>query len=167
MEQKRFDKKNLLVIAAVLVLIAVVAVVAATQKRELNPTLGTLAADSAAAPAATDAAAPAEAYLVVTVAGEMYDPIPLQGEESYTITRDNKVNVIAVTPGSVTMHSASCDNQDCVKQGTVTLDNREMRVLQNAIICLPNEVVLEIYTHEEIEALLLPKAGDAGEGSNE
>ena len=199
MEQKRFDKKNLLVLGAVIVLIVIVAVIAATQKRELNPTLGPLEADATAAPVVTEAASavpdttaapeaneapesteapasteepaaakePAQAYLVVSVAGAMYEPIPLYEEGRYTVKRGDLVNTIEVTPDSIKMHASSCDNQDCVEQGVVSLENRSKRVLQNMIICLPNEVVLELYTPEEIAALLLSMAGYTGEEGNE
>lgn len=199
MEQKRLDKRNLLVLGAVIVLIVIVAVIAATQKRELNPTLGPLEADATAAPVVTEAAAPvlettaapeatkapesteapasteetaaanapAQAYLVVSVAGAMYEPIPLYEEGRYTVKRGDLVNTIEVTPDSIKMHASSCDNQDCVEQGVVSLENRSKRVLQNMIICLPNEVVLELYTPEEIAALLLSMAGYTGEEGNE
>ena len=184
MEQKRLDKRNLIVLAGVVLLIALVAVIAAMQKRELNPTLGTLTADATATPvvtrvpeaptAAPDAVEapeatrePAKAYLVVTVAGAMYEPIPLYQEERYSIRRGDMVNVIEVTPDSIRMHESSCDNQDCVEQGVVSLDNRQKRVLQNMIICLPNEVVLELYTTEELAQLMLSMLDYTGEETNE
>lgn len=197
MEQKRLVKKNLIVIAALIALIALVAVVAALLKPELNPTLGTLTADPTAvpvamqtatavpevtavpeateAPSATAAAEassettrePAKGFLVVQVAGAMYEPIPLYEAGRYTITRGDLVNTIEVTPDSIRMHESSCDNQDCVEQGTVTLENKSKRVLQNMIICLPNEVVLELYTPEELTQLLLSLAGYTGEETNE
>lgn len=199
MEQKRLDKRNLLVLGAVIVLIVIVAVIAATQKRELNPTLGPLEADATDAPVVTEAASavpettaapeateapestevpasteepaaakePAQAYLVVSVAGAMYEPIPLYEEGRYTVKRGDLVNTIEVTPDSIKMHASSCDNQDCVEQGVVSLENRSKRVLQNMIICLPNEVVLELYTPEELTALLLEMAGYTGEEADE
>ena len=178
MEKKSSISRNLLVIIIVVVLIAAAAVVAATQKRELNPTLGTLEADATATPVTEEATElpqataetevqPANAYLVVTVAGLMYEPIPLYEEGRYTITRGDLVNTIQVTPDSIMMYESSCDNQDCVEQGVVSLENRSKRVLQNMIICLPNEVVLELYTPEELASLLLSMAGYTGEEGNE
>ncbi len=169
MEQKRFDKKNLLVIGLILALIAAVALIAATQTRRIDPTLGELAADPTAAPADEASAEPEAptAFLVVSVAGQMYEPIPLREEGRYTVTRGDMVNVIAVTADSVTMHSSTCDNQDCVLQGVVSLNNRDGRVLKNMILCLPNEVVLELYTPEEMAALLLDMAGITEENANE
>ena len=193
--QKRFDKKNLIVIAALVLLVAAVALVAMLLKPELNPTLGTLEADPTATPVVTeapsateapaaDAAATeapaaettanegldslnAEAYLVVSVAGMMYEPIPLVEEGRYSIRRGDLVNVIEVTPTSIKMHESSCDNQDCVEQGVVSLENKDTRVLQNMVICLPNEVVLQLYTPEELTALLLEMAGYTGEETDE
>ena len=199
MEQKRFDKKNLIVIAALLLLIALVAVAAAVLRPKMNPTLGALEADPTATPVVTDvpaatedatpeataepeatevpaaakstaeavSAKSAEAYLVVSVAGMMYEPIPLTEEGRYSIRRGDLVNVIEVTPTSIKMHESSCDNQDCVEQGVVSLENRSKRVLQNMIICLPNEVVLELYTTEELAELLLSMVETTGEESNE
>ncbi len=193
--QKRFDKKNLIVIAALVLLVAAVALVAMLLKPELNPTLGTLEADPTATPVVTeapsateapaaDAAATeapaaettdtegldslnADAYLVVSVAGMMYEPIPLVEEGRYSIRRGDLVNVIEVTPTSIKMHESSCDNQDCVEQGTVSLENYKQRVLQNMIICLPNEVVLELYTTEELAQLMLSMLDYTGEEANE
>lgn len=101
--------------------------------------------------AATEAAQePAKAYLVVTAAGAVYEPIPLAQTGRITLRRGDLVNVIEVTPTSIRMAESTCDNQDCVEQGEVTLDNKHKRVLQNMIICLPNDVALELYTYEEL-----------------
>ncbi len=172
MEKKFAISRNLLVIVAVIVLIAVVAVIASTQKRELNPTLGALEPDATATPVTGETAEGAvreatEAYLVITVAGEMYEPIPLEESARYSITRGENVNVVEVTQDSVWMASSTCDNQDCVEQGTVSLENRDGRVLKNMVICMPNDVTLELYTAEEITALLLDMAGYTGEEGNE
>jgi ribosomal subunit interface protein len=63
---------------------------------------------------------------------------------------ENTTNTVHVTPDSVWMEHSTCDNQDCVDQGTVSLDNMDKRVLYNMIICLPNEVVLELHTPETL-----------------
>jgi len=61
-------------------------------------------------------------------------------------------NIVALTPQGAFMQSSTCDNQDCVHQGVVTLENKSQRVLQNMILCLPNEVVIELYSAQELEA---------------
>lgn len=101
-------------------------------------------------PAETEAAELPQAFLVVTVGNAIYEPIPLKESGRYTIRRGDFVNTIEVTPDSIRMAESSCDNQDCVEQGLVSLENRSSRVLQNMIICLPNEVVLELYTYDEV-----------------
>lgn len=170
MEQKRLDRRNLLVLIAAIAVIALVGIFSAMQKNKLDPTLGELTADPTSAPAETlKTAEPAarnvvKAYLVVTVAGQMYEPIPLIEPGRYTIRQgESMINVIDVTADSICMHSSSCDNQDCVEQGVVSLENRSKRVLQNMVICLPNQVTLELYTAEEITQLLLSMAGYTGE----
>ncbi len=158
LERRKLDIRNIAVIAVVLVLVLGVAVFAATRTRTLEPTAGTLAADPTSAPAADGAdtpRAPAAAYLVVTVNGNMYEPIPLDEEARYTVRQGEKVNTIAVTPDSICMAESTCDNQDCVLQGVVDLENRENRVLKNMILCLPHEIVLELYTAEELTDMLL------------
>lgn len=91
-------------------------------------------------------------YLVLTMGDTRYKPLPLYKETTYRLRQpDGKENVFHVTRDSVYMESANCDNQNCIHQGTVTLDNREARVLGNMIICLPNKVVLELITPKEAE----------------
>ena len=110
--------------------------------------------ETTAAPETDEAAAetPAvEAYLVISVQGAIYEPLPLGGEGVFTIKQDeNTSNTVHVTPTSVWMEHSSCDNQDCVDQGTVSLENIDSRVLYNMIICLPNQVVLELHTAETL-----------------
>ena len=106
---------------------------------------------------------PAKAYLLVTVAGTVYEPIPLYEAGRYTIRRGEYVNVIEVTEDSVRMAESTCANQDCVEQGLVTLDNRADRVLRNMIICLPNDVGVELYTYEEILEVVAGYAGGQAE----
>ena len=104
--------------------------------------------------AEADAQTPVRAYLLVTVADSIYQPIPLTEPGRYTVRRGECINVIEVTEDSVRMAESTCDNQDCIYQGTVTLENKDSRVLQNMILCLPNEVILELYTYDELKAVL-------------
>lgn len=62
-------------------------------------------------------------------------------------------NIIAFTPDSVYMKESTCENQDCVMQGVVTLENRASRVLKNSILCLPNDVIIELYSAEEMKEM--------------
>lgn len=101
------------------------------------------------------AATPARGYVLVSTATDVrWLPLPESGEETIAVrqTRDGKEleNVLHLTPDGVYMESSTCEGQDCVKQGEITLENRHERVLQNFIICLPQQVTLELYTPEEI-----------------
>ncbi|MBE5803505.1 MAG: hypothetical protein E7316_03235 [Clostridiales bacterium] len=106
-------------------------------------------------PAATDAPAPA-AYLLVTVGDVTYQPLPLQGEGEFSLTQGDtgRVNVVHVTRDSIWMAESTCDNQDCVEQGVVSLETMDNRVLGNMIICLPHRVTLQLYSAQEMDALL-------------
>lgn len=100
---------------------------------------------------------------VITATQTGWLPLPTEGESTIPlrqVTEDGKLveNVIHLTPRGVYMESATCDNQDCVHQGEVTLENKADRALENMIICLPNQVCLELYS---IEELLGPSEGAA------
>ncbi len=102
---------------------------------------------------------PAAGYVRVT-AGNEARWFALPEEEPYNITIKQKgaddaehVNVIHFTPEGVSMESSTCDNQDCVEQGEATLQNKDVRVLANWIICLPNQVSIELFTPEEVRQL--------------
>ena len=95
---------------------------------------------------------------VVSPTIEGWLPLPEEEDYVYPLRQaggDGRelVNVIHVTPSGVYMESANCENQDCVLQGEVTLDNKGSRTLENMIICLPHQVVLELYSTEELLAL--------------
>ena len=107
-----------------------------------------------AEPAATPR--PARAYVLVSTATQMgFLPLPDGGEYSYHLEQilpdgTPAENVIHLTPDGVWMEESTCENHDCIDQGHVTLDNRADRVLGNMIICLPNQVTLQLLTPEEI-----------------
>ena len=42
------------------------------------------------------------------------------------------------------MEYSTCENQDCIGEGTITLDNYNDRILGTWIICLPNQVTIEM-----------------------
>ncbi len=80
--------------------------------------------------------------------------LPSAGEQTIVIRQgegaDAMENVLRLTPDGVAVVSANCDNQDCVEQGTVTLDNKDARALGSMIICLPHQVSVELYAAEEL-----------------
>ncbi len=158
MKQKRVRMLNILVIIAVIAVIAGVMVASEVIDRRVVPNAGKLEAEQTSEPSAAPdtgdvpaaTAEPAKAYLLVTVGGTVYEPIPMYEAGRYTVRRGDYVNVIEVTEDSIKMAESTCANQDCVEQGVVSLENRDDRVLRNMIICLPNDVALELYTYEEM-----------------
>ena len=83
--------------------------------------------------------------LRITVGGHFYADEPLGRERDVEIVQaDGKRNVIHITENGFYMKQSTCDNQLCVHQGTVTVDNYYLRALQNQVLCLPNGVVLEL-----------------------
>lgn len=102
------------------------------------------------------AAKPAKGYVLVSTATRMgWLPLPEEGEISYPLRQvlpdgTEAVNVIHLTPDGVYMEDSTCEGHDCVQQGEVTLENRDERILSNMIICLPNQVFLQLFTPEEL-----------------
>ncbi|MGI6173464.1 MAG: NusG domain II-containing protein [Christensenellales bacterium] len=79
-------------------------------------------------------------------------PLPKDGVEHFSIRQgDGTENVLKLMPNGFCMESSTCANQDCVRQGDVTTENRATRILQNSVICLPNQVIVELYTAQELE----------------
>ena len=85
-------------------------------------------------------------YVVITVGKRQYgEPIPMDREKVITIRQDDgHINKVHITPEKVYMEYSTCENQDCVGQGEITLDNYETRILSTFVICLPNSVTIEM-----------------------
>ena len=85
-------------------------------------------------------------HVVITVGNRQYgDPIPMDREKVITIKQENgHVNKVHITPEKAYMEYSSCENQDCVGQGEITMDNYKTRILSTFVICLPNNVTVEM-----------------------
>ena len=90
-------------------------------------------------------------HVIITVGGRQYgDPIPMDRDKIITIRQENgEINKIRITPDSVDMEYSTCENQDCIGEGTITLDNYNERILGTWIICLPNQVTIEMVPADE------------------
>ena len=85
----------------------------------------------------------------IYVGEELYRQLTLGQPQTVTVKQENgRVNVIAVTENGVYMADSTCDNHDCIEQGEVTPGNLETRALRNWIICLPNQVTVELVTED-------------------
>ena len=161
---------NVLIVAALLLIVAVLMVVLrrnAPANVDANAPLLPLTATDAPTEAPTELAtatpdlSQVKAFLVVTVGDKTYQPIPLTEEGYYRLRHGDCINIVHVTPTSIDMHEANCDNQDCVEQGEVTLENKDTRILGNRIICLPNQVTLQLYSRDELMDWLTTVQEDA------
>ncbi len=103
---------------------------------------------------------PAKAYVLVTTASRMgFLPLPEEEDILFPLVQTlpdgtETENIIHLTPDGVYMESSTCENQDCVGEGIVTLENRRNRILGNMIVCLPNQVTLQLFTPEEILSMM-------------
>ena len=90
-------------------------------------------------------------YVVLTVGGRQYgDPIPMDRDKIITLKQDDgKLNKVHITPETVYMEFSTCENQDCVGQGEVHVDTYKDRILGTYIICLPNNVSIEMVPAED------------------
>lgn len=74
----------------------------------------------------------------VRVAGVVTASYPLDEDASYTITGANGgTNLLVIEDGSARIEEASCPDGVCVHTGRVRRDGQ-------SIVCLPNQVVVEI-----------------------
>ena len=98
---------------------------------------------------------PAASYLRIKQGQDYYELVPLLAPGEIAIRQQGgQENIIYIDKDSAVMHSANCSNQDCVKQGEVSLANIQSRILRNFIICLPNQVSLELLTQKEAQDLV-------------
>ena len=138
-----YRSRNFFVLLAVAV--AIIAVMAVSFV--MNP--------SPATPPPTDTALTASGYVYILAGDEgRWFALPDQEDVILRLDSGENANVIRLSSQGVVMDSSTCDNQDCVMQGQVTLDNKDDRVLRNMILCLPNDVGIELYTRDEVAAML-------------
>lgn len=108
----------------------------------------------------------AESYLVVWM-GDYFQPVPLLEEfeeQQLRVTlSDTDYIVIGVGKNHFNMDESSCPDQVCITEGEVTLENRESRLLGSYIICMPNGIVLEMRSAQEMLELLDESTAQAPE----
>lgn len=90
-----------------------------------------------------------EDYVRIYVGSEEYKRVSLSDPQIVVVERDDKYNEVEITDHSVKMKAANCDNQDCIHQGEITLENVDTRILGNWIVCLPNQVSIELVKSED------------------
>ena len=78
-----------------------------------------------------------DSVVEITLGGRSFGEYPLNRDEEIEIEKDGHLNLVIIKDGKVHMEEASCYNQVCIKQGTISRNNQ-------SIVCLPNRVVVRI-----------------------
>lgn len=85
------------------------------------------------------------AQIVVTVGGEVYGTYSLEEAREVPIVIDGvTTNLLVIKDGEADMTEADCPDRLCVHQASISKNN-EM------IVCLPNEIVVQVTSSEESE----------------
>ena len=79
---------------------------------------------------------------MITVDGKEYGTYSLLEEQTITIGEGDVKNIIVIKGGKAFMKEASCPDQLCVDQNEISFD-------KEAIICLPNKVVITVISDVE------------------
>ena len=87
----------------------------------------------------------------ISLDGEIYGVYPLGEDREIDVTEDVHTNHITIKDGQVSMSYSTCRNQVCVNTGAISQT-------KDAIVCLPNRVVVEIISSDSGS---IGKGGDA------
>ena len=89
--------------------------------------------------------------VLISLDGEIYGVYPLGEDREIDVTEDGHTNHITIKDGQVSMSYSTCRNQVCVNTGAIS-------ETKDAIVCLPNRVVMEIISSDSGS---IGKGGDA------
>ena len=78
-------------------------------------------------------------YATIKVDGKVHNTInlPAASEEKFTISTENGTNTIIVNNNEIKIADADCKDELCIKQGSISK-------IGKTLICLPNELIIEI-----------------------
>ncbi len=83
--------------------------------------------------------------VVIKVGGEIYKELPLNQDATIEITGVNGgKNLLVIKDGYADIIEATCPDKLCVKQ-------RHIRYNRESLVCLPNQVIVEIHSETENE----------------
>ena len=89
--------------------------------------------------------APTSHFAWVYTENKLVLELDLRDNGEYRIENGENWNILTVKDGKISVSSASCPTQDCVKCGE--------RNSGAPIVCLPNRMVIEFADTEELDAL--------------
>lgn len=79
-------------------------------------------------------------YAHIKISGKVYDNIELssfKGEKTLDIETSHGTNTIRIKNDSIQIVHADCNDELCVKQGSISK-------VGQTLVCLPNELIIEI-----------------------
>lgn len=86
----------------------------------------------------------------ILVGSYVYKEVSLDEDQIVEINQGNDViNHVEIKDGAIYMQDSTCPDQQCVYQGEITAENYEDRPLRNWIVCLPNQVTVELVLEDE------------------
>ena len=85
-------------------------------------------------------------YVVIIADGKEYAKVPIDKDQIITVESSHGKNVIEIVSSSVHMLEASCPDQVCKGFGYIYQDDANS--VFKKIICLPNEVLVEVVSDE-------------------
>ena len=89
-------------------------------------------------------------YADIYINNSLYEVVPLNENAVITVDQgDGKVNHVQVKNGSIFMADSTCSDGLCISQGAMDPDNYADRPMLNWIICLPNQVTVQLRVDEE------------------
>ena len=89
---------------------------------------------------------PEENIALISIDGEVVREINLENDTAFLLESENGTNSIEVKNGTIYITDATCPDKLCVRHG-------ELHNKFDAIVCLPNKVVIEYKNGASIDAV--------------
>lgn len=83
---------------------------------------------------------------IITIDGEKVREVDTSHNQSFDIVSKNGTNSVIVKDNKIYLTDATCPDKLCVRHG-------ELHNKYDAIVCLPNKVVIEYKNTEDIDAV--------------
>ena len=82
--------------------------------------------------------------VIITKDGEIFGKYPLSTDAEISVAGEN---IVRIENGCAFMHSATCPDKLCIRQGKAQDSSKK-------IICLPNKVTIEVTKKSEIDKVV-------------
>ena len=81
----------------------------------------------------------------IYLGADLYQEVALNEDQVIEVGQGSGVvNHIEVKDGAIRMMDSTCPDKQCVYQGEMSMENYERRGLRQWIVCLPNQVTVEL-----------------------